>query len=61
MTSVVVAACALAVGMPVKVHGDGVGASVVQDAPGYNSWPMVEAVGGKIVCAYSKGSAHTID
>ncbi|MBQ3340637.1 MAG: family 10 glycosylhydrolase [Kiritimatiellae bacterium] len=61
MTSVVVAACALAVGMPVKVHGDGVSASVVQDAPGYNSWPMVEAVGGKIVCAYSRGTAHTID
>lgn len=34
--------------------------SVVQDGPGYNSWPMVEVVCGNIVCAYSKGSGHTI-
>ena len=43
---------------------DGVGdatVSVVQDVPGYNSWPMIQAVGGKLVCAYSRGSAHTID
>ena len=61
MITVVLAACLLAVDMPVKVHGDGVSAAVVQNAPGYNSWPMVQTVGGKIVCAYSKGSAHTID
>ncbi len=61
MTAVVLAACVLAVDMPVKVHGDGVSAAVVQNAPDYNSWPMVQTVGGKIVCAYSKGSAHTID
>lgn len=35
--------------------------SVVQDVAGYNSWPMIQAVGGKLVCAYSRGSAHTID
>ena len=35
--------------------------SVVQDVPGYNSWPMTQAVGKRIVCAYSRGSAHTID
>ena len=36
--------------------------AVVQDAPGYNSWPMVQALGGgRVVCAYSRGSAHTID
>ena len=34
--------------------------SVVQDVPGYNSWPMVATVGGKIVCAYSRGAGHTI-
>lgn len=39
----------------------GVEVSVVQDAPGYNSWPMVQAVGDRLVCAYSRGSAHTID
>lgn len=62
MIAIVIAACALAAAdMPVKVHGDGVVAAVVQNAPGYNSWPMVETVGGKVVCAYSKGSAHTID
>lgn len=26
----------------------------------YNSWPMIQSVGGKLVCAYSRGSAHTI-
>ena len=35
--------------------------STVQSPPGYNSWPMVQALGRKVVCAYSKGSAHTID
>lgn len=60
MIIAVIAACALAVDMPVKVRGDGVSAAVVQDAPGYNSWPMVQALDGKIVCAYSKGTAHTI-
>lgn len=33
---------------------------VVQDAGGYNSWPMIQAIRGKLVCAYSRGSAHTI-
>ena len=36
-------------------------ASVVQDAAGYNSWPMIQSLGGKLVCAYSRGSGHTID
>ena len=39
----------------------GVSASVVQDVPGYNSWPMIQAIGDRLVCAYSRGSAHTID
>ena len=34
--------------------------SIVQDVPGYNSWPMIQTVGGRLVCAYSRGSAHTI-
>ena len=33
---------------------------VVQDVPGYNSWPMMQAIGGKLVCVYSRGSGHTI-
>lgn len=33
---------------------------VVQDAPGYNSWPMMQAIGDKLVCVYSRGSGHTI-
>ncbi len=35
-------------------------AFVVQDVKGYNSWPMIQAVGNRIVCTYSRGSAHTI-
>jgi hypothetical protein len=33
---------------------------VVQDVSGYNSWPMMQAIGDKLVCVYSRGSAHTI-
>ncbi len=33
---------------------------VVQPAKGYNSWPMIQAIGGKLVCVYSRGSGHTI-
>jgi hypothetical protein len=34
---------------------------VVQDVAGYNSWPMIQMLEKKMVCAYSRGSAHTID
>ncbi len=33
---------------------------LVQDVEGYNSWPMMQAVGDKLVCTYSRGSGHTI-
>jgi hypothetical protein len=33
---------------------------VVQDVPGYNSWQMIQALGTRLVCAYSRGRAHTI-
>ena len=33
---------------------------VVQDVRGYNSWPMVQAIGDRLVCVYSRGTAHTI-
>ncbi len=39
----------------------GVRRSIVQSPPAYNSWPMVQALGGSLVCAYSRGSAHSID
>ena len=34
--------------------------SVVQPPSEYNSWPMMQAFGGRVVCAYSRGSEHTI-
>ncbi len=33
---------------------------VVEDRAGYNSWPMMQALGDKLICLYSRGSKHTI-
>ncbi|MEN3940525.1 sialidase family protein [Prosthecobacter sp. SYSU 5D2] len=33
---------------------------VVQDTKGYNSWPMMQAIGDKLVCVYSRGQGHTV-
>ncbi len=33
---------------------------VVQNVSGYNSWPMIQAIGEKLVCVYSRGSGHSI-
>ena len=33
---------------------------VVQDVKGYNSWPMIQTLGDKLVCVYTRGSGHTI-
>ena len=33
---------------------------VVQDVSGYNSWPVIQAIGGKLVCVYSRGKGHNI-
>jgi len=33
---------------------------VVQDVSGYNSWPMIQAIGENLVCVYSRGTGHTI-
>ncbi len=33
---------------------------VVQNVKGYNSWPMIQAIGKKLVCVYSRGTAHSI-
>ena len=33
---------------------------MVENRPGYNSWPMVQALdGGRVVCAYSSGKGHS--
>lgn len=33
---------------------------IVEDRPGYNSWPMIQSVGNKLVCIYSRGTKHDI-
>lgn len=30
----------------------------VEDAPGYNCWPMLQPVGNRLVCVYTIGKAH---
>ncbi|MBR7106846.1 MAG: exo-alpha-sialidase [Lentisphaeria bacterium] len=37
------------------------GTVIVQGFPGYNSWSMIEAVGTRLICAYSRGAGHSID
>ena len=34
---------------------------IVQNVSGYNSWPVIQALGDKLVCVYSRGTAHTIN
>ncbi|MBR4612399.1 MAG: exo-alpha-sialidase [Kiritimatiellae bacterium] len=43
----------------VAAAAPGVALSVVEKRPGYNSWPMIQAVGNTLVCAYSRGLQHT--
>jgi hypothetical protein len=33
---------------------------LVEDVNGYNSWPMMQSIGDKLICVYSRGSGHTI-
>ena len=35
-------------------------AQLVQEGDGYDSWPMIQAIGEKLVCTYSRGAGHTI-
>jgi hypothetical protein len=56
----VVALGCRAVGAAAKVQSDKYDVRIVQDVAGYNSWQMVQSLGGRLVCAYSRGSAHTI-
>ena len=60
MVGSILLAMALARQMPMEAFGEAK-VSIVQDVKGYNSWPMIQALEGKLVCAYSRGSAHTID
>lgn len=32
--------------------------STVESRPGYNSWPMIQSIGKRLVCTYSVGVAH---
>lgn len=32
----------------------------VENSPGYNSWPMLQADSRRLVCLYSRGKGHTI-
>lgn len=36
------------------------GPTAVTPCVGYNSWPMIQALGDRLVCAYSRGSGHSI-
>ena len=31
---------------------------IVQPTPGYNSWPFIQAVNGRLICIYSRGTQH---
>lgn len=33
----------------------------VTDGPGYNSWPVIQALGDKLVCVYSRGTRHLVE
>ena len=35
--------------------------SVVEGSAHYNSWPMIQALGDKLICVYSRGTKHRID
>lgn len=35
-------------------------ATVVEERPGYNSWPMIQSIGNRVICVYSCGMRHTI-
>ena len=61
LASIFACACCMAENRPMLTPRSAeVRVSTVQDVPGYNSWPMVATVGGKVVCAYSRGAGHTI-
>ena len=47
--------------VPAEAHGSRQPAAcVVEQRPGYNSWPMIQAVGEKLICIYSRGTKHDI-
>jgi len=35
-------------------------AHVVENRAGYNSWPMMQSIGKRLVCVYSRGKGHNI-
>lgn len=52
---------AFALGVDAESSSLASGRVAVTPCVGYNAWPMIQMVYGKLVCAYSRGSAHTID
>ncbi len=50
-----IAACCVAVS---ACSQEEVEVSVVEDAPGYNCWPMIQPVGNRLVCIYTIGKEH---
>ena len=36
------------------------GSVAVESRPGYNSWPMIQSVGERLVCTYSRGTKHDV-
>ena len=54
--AIFVAACAFGAGAVPTVSGP----VAVTPCVGYNSWPMIQSLGERLVCAYSRGSAHSI-
>lgn len=67
-TSVLSAVLSVAAAAPVSAPGDcrlPENAFVVEGRRGYNSWPMIQAMGDRLVCTYSRDNAlpaegHTI-
>ena len=47
--------------VPVAAVAPGVALSIVENRPGYNSWPMIQAVGDTLVCAYGRGKGHFVE
>lgn len=50
---------AAALDVPVVLAGE-YPAYTVDARPGYNSWPMIQAIGDTLVCTYSRGTKHDI-
>ena len=57
----IVSACALAMSAAASAAPPNGRVSTVETGMGYSSWPMIQSVGGRLVCVYSRGTAHNVD